>query len=73
MQGNQLSGPLPEMGGDTQPNLFYLNFASNQFTGPIPTALAQLPGLTYVSFGNNQLTGSIPPEFGQLSNLISNT
>ncbi len=49
----------------------WLNLASNQLTGTIPTEIGSLTNLTSLNLGSNQLTGTIPAEIGSLTNLAS--
>ncbi len=46
----------------------WLNLASNQLTGTIPTEIGSLTNLTSLNLGSNQLTGTIPAEIGSLTN-----
>ncbi|XAR72896.1 Non-specific serine/threonine protein kinase [Bertholletia excelsa] len=55
---NKLSGQLPNMGG--LKSLQTLHLEGNQFQGPIPESLGQLPQLREVFLQDNNLSGIIP-------------
>jgi|GEM_PF-1402426 len=48
-----------------------LMLPGNNLSGPIPTALGDLPALNYLDLNSNQLNGDIPPELGNLSVLTA--
>lgn len=50
VEGNRLSGTIPESLGNLTSSLLTLNLSYNQFTGPVPAALAKFPAS---SFENN--------------------
>ncbi|KAL5991505.1 hypothetical protein ACLOJK_012414 [Asimina triloba] len=66
---NRLRGSLPPHLGFTLPNLIWLGFSINQFTGPIPTSLPNATKLEDVELGGNNFTGPVPSNIGNLQNL----
>ncbi|XP_044489625.1 receptor protein kinase TMK1-like [Mangifera indica] len=58
LQGNQFTGPLPDLSGLTGLNDFSLR--DNQLTGIVPSSLVNLPGLKKVNLSNNLLQGPTP-------------
>lgn len=59
MYDNVISGALPDLW--SAPNLNYVDFASNVWTGTIPTSLWNLPSLESLVLHDAQLTGTLPP------------
>jgi len=59
---NHLHGRIPaELGfGDKLTRLKILGLAQNNFTGTVPSSLANLSSLTTLSLGFNQLEGTLP-------------
>lgn len=58
ISNNLLSWELPSWVGD-QSSLYYINFSSNKFTGPIPPSWSSFSNLSTLFLRNNQLTGSL--------------
>ncbi|MCD7462969.1 mitogen activated protein kinase [Datura stramonium] len=58
LQGNEFSGPLPDLSGLTQ--LHDCNLRDNSLTGPVPNSLVNLPSLKMVNLTNNLLQGPMP-------------
>ncbi|KAK3153894.1 hypothetical protein QOZ80_2BG0182910 [Eleusine coracana subsp. coracana] len=69
LSNNNLSGPIPATLPMVMPNLEHLNLSSNQFTGSIPPALANLTRLQSLVLGSNLLVGGVPPALGAISGL----
>ncbi|XP_031375480.1 receptor-like protein 52 [Punica granatum] len=69
LNGNKISGPIPEWFGRVWSNtLTALSLSSNNFTGEIPSSICQLSSLRDLDLSDNRL-GTIPRCFGKLSNL----
>ncbi|GFS40046.1 leucine-rich repeat (LRR) family protein [Actinidia rufa] len=67
INNNNFMQKLPAEFGSTP--AFYLTFANNKFTGPIPRSIGNASStLIEVLFLNNQLTGCLPYELGFLRN-----
>ncbi|KVI06247.1 Concanavalin A-like lectin/glucanase, subgroup [Cynara cardunculus var. scolymus] len=66
---NQLRGFMPESLGNLSTKLYFLSFASNAFSGRLPSSVAKLSNLTSLDLSSNQLTGTIPADIGNLQNL----
>ncbi|KAK6922338.1 Malectin-like domain [Dillenia turbinata] len=58
LNGNSLSGPLPDMSNLI--SLRVLHLENNKLTGPIPPYLGSLPSLQEVYIQNNSFMGKIP-------------
>ncbi|KAJ1701427.1 hypothetical protein LUZ63_001206 [Rhynchospora breviuscula] len=54
------SGPVPSFYNN--PNLLFINLASNHLSGTIPSSFSALPKLISLDLSGNYLTGSIPPQ-----------
>ncbi|XP_058103346.1 putative receptor-like protein kinase At3g47110 [Magnolia sinica] len=67
--GNRLHGNLPASLGLTLPNLKYILFGRNQFTGPIPVSLPNASRLFIVDLDSNKFRGPVPVNFGRLREL----
>ncbi|MCO5597899.1 hypothetical protein L7F22_051984 [Adiantum nelumboides] len=57
---NELSGPIPDLG--KLQKLQTLDLSNNNFSGQIPTALANLPRLETLILDNNSFEGEVPQE-----------
>eukprot|EP00698_Gefionella_okellyi_P001098 TRINITY_DN1097_c0_g1_i1.p1 TRINITY_DN1097_c0_g1~~TRINITY_DN1097_c0_g1_i1.p1 ORF type:complete len:2798 (+),score=590.51 TRINITY_DN1097_c0_g1_i1:689-9082(+) len=57
VQGNQLTGQMP----DLPLSLQRLSFASNLISGSLPTQYSLLTALTTIDGSSNQMTGPLPP------------
>nr|GMD64298.1 probable LRR receptor-like serine/threonine-protein kinase At1g06840 isoform X1 [Ipomoea batatas] len=68
MNGNQLTGPLPEELGNL-PNLDRIQIDQNHISGPIPVSFANLNKTQHFDLSNNNLNGSIPANFSELPRL----
>jgi LRR receptor-like serine/threonine-protein kinase FLS2 len=66
---NSLYGNLPLDSAFSCPNLQYIYFASNKFSGPIPSYLSNCSNLVLVDFASNILFGPIPKSLGDLKYL----
>ncbi|XP_058099601.1 probable LRR receptor-like serine/threonine-protein kinase At3g47570 [Magnolia sinica] len=66
---NRLHGNLPPNLGLTLPNIEYLLFGKNAFTGPIPVSLPNASGLAIVDFSINNFSGPMPDNLGRLQDL----
>ena len=53
-------------GGPHLTALQHLDLSQNDFSGPLPGQLDQLPNLRYVALHTNHLSGSIWPVWGQI-------
>jgi Leucine-rich repeat (LRR) protein len=60
LDGNRLTGRIPEFEGDNLPYLESLYLFDNALTGPLPTQLGSLQGLVNLRLESNRLTGTIP-------------
>ncbi|KAJ4849206.1 hypothetical protein Tsubulata_025969 [Turnera subulata] len=58
LDGNSLSGPIPDFTGCT--NLEIIHLENNNLTGELPSSLLQLPNLRELYLQNNMLSGTIP-------------
>nr|CAB3491342.1 unnamed protein product [Digitaria exilis] len=67
VSGNQLTGDL-DGGWDfaSLPALEVFDAYDNNFTSPLPLAVAGLPRLKYLDLGGNYFTGEIPPAYGTM-------
>ncbi|KAF9614675.1 hypothetical protein IFM89_019803 [Coptis chinensis] len=68
LQGNRLSGKIPEVIGLMQA-LAVLDLSENELVGPIPPILGNLSYTGKLYLHGNKLTGNIPPELGNMSKL----
>ncbi|GLT74630.1 hypothetical protein SLA2020_464180 [Shorea laevis] len=59
LDGNFLSGPLPDM--SNMINLRIVHLENNKLSGPLPSSLGSLPNLQELYIQNNSFTGEIPP------------
>nr|CAB3489595.1 unnamed protein product [Digitaria exilis] len=70
VSGNQLTGDLDGGGGGwdfaSLPALEVFDAYDNNFTSPLPLAVAGLPKLKYLDLGGNYFTGEIPPAYGTM-------
>ncbi|KAG9129222.1 hypothetical protein Leryth_006489 [Lithospermum erythrorhizon] len=69
LQGNKLSGHLPDYLGSMQ-KLQILNLADNNFNGSIPASWGQLSSLKHMVIRGNHLTGSIPDSLAHIPGLV---
>ncbi|GLT24878.1 hypothetical protein SLA2020_000420 [Shorea laevis] len=67
LSGNQLSGPIPDMG--LLSKLETLHLENNQFTGPIPNSIGNLVNLREIFLQNNNLDGPIPEALQERSGI----
>lgn len=58
LNGNKLTGPIPDMG--SLKSLVILHLQDNQLTGSIPSSLGQIENLKELSLQNNKLSGPVP-------------
>ncbi|XP_056687376.1 receptor-like kinase TMK4 [Spinacia oleracea] len=58
LQGNNFTGPIPDLSKST--GIFDLQLQHNQLTGLVPQSLITLPGLVNISLQNNKLQGPFP-------------
>jgi Leucine-rich repeat (LRR) protein len=70
---NKLIGKVPTWIGVSLRRLAYLQLRENNFSGNIPSELAQLPNLQVLDIASNNLEGSIPDSFGSFSAMVSNS
>ncbi|CAI7921760.1 unnamed protein product, partial [Closterium sp. NIES-53] len=68
LQGNELSGPLPNFNLWKAP-INILMLGDNNFTGSIPDFISTLTSVTALSLRNNQLSGSFPTSLLAMTNL----
>ncbi|WZZ34702.1 hypothetical protein YC2023_018103 [Brassica napus] len=66
---NDFFGKLRPDLGNLLPKLRVLYIGKNDFTGSIPTTLANISTLQELRMEFNSLTGSIPPSFGKQQNM----
>ncbi|CAL5417249.1 unnamed protein product [Camellia sinensis] len=66
---NQLEGNIPPDIGSTLPNLKFLYFSRNLFTGTLPTSLSNASELEDIFFGANDFSGTMPRDIGKLLGL----
>ena len=65
LQGNNLTGSLPESLGDFKPRHFFKIWLNdNKLTGAFPSSLLKNANLDYLFLHNNQLTGPLPSDLG---------
>ena len=64
---NKLSGDFSQFTKLTNLEVLYL--IDNQFTGPIPENISDLPQLEVMYLSGNPITGSIPESIGKLTNM----
>ncbi|KAB1211956.1 hypothetical protein CJ030_MR5G023736 [Morella rubra] len=69
LNGNQLTGPLPEELGYL-PNLDRIQIDQNNISGPLPVSFSYLNKTKHFLLDNNNLSGYLPPEFSELPNLL---
>ncbi|CAJ1895000.1 unnamed protein product [Sphenostylis stenocarpa] len=58
LDGNMLTGPLPDFTGCMDLKIIHLE--NNQLTGVLPSSLVNLPSLRELYLQNNMLSGTIP-------------
>ncbi|CAD5180145.1 unnamed protein product [Musa acuminata subsp. malaccensis] len=58
LDGNMLTGPIPELGGCL--NLKDIHLENNKLTGDLPSSLVGLPSLKELYVQNNMLSGTVP-------------
>lgn len=66
---NAIEGTFQDFPFSSLPNLAYIDFRMNRFSGTIPPQFGNLSKLIYFDLYTNHLTGEIPPELGNLQNL----
>ncbi|CAL9217508.1 unnamed protein product [Arabidopsis halleri] len=66
---NAIEGTFQDFPFSSLPNLAYIDFSMNRFSGTIPPQFGNLSKLIYFDLFTNHLTGKIPPELGNLQNL----
>jgi hypothetical protein len=71
LDGNRLTGSLPESWATSMPALENVFLNGNAVTGTLPTTLGQLSKLVSFQIRNNLLTGTIPSDLRQLISLES--
>ncbi|KAJ4969792.1 hypothetical protein NE237_002891 [Protea cynaroides] len=69
LNGNQLTGPLPEELGYL-PNLNRIQINQNQISGSLPKSFAYLNKTKHFHMNNNSISGQILPELSRLPNLL---
>ncbi|KAL2632593.1 hypothetical protein R1flu_004072 [Riccia fluitans] len=69
LTNNKLSGPLPERMG-LQGDFSILLLDQNEFTGPIPQILDEMP-LYNINFSHNHFNGTVPESLGFIKQLLS--
>ncbi|TYH99059.1 hypothetical protein ES332_A11G040900v1 [Gossypium tomentosum] len=69
LHGNAYTGGIDTSGILKLQNISRLDLSKNQFSGPLPVEISQMPSLNFLMLSNNQFTGSIPPEYGNFSQL----
>jgi len=47
--------------------LQFADFSSNEFDGPLPTSIFEIPAIEILYFDNNNITGPVPPNYGSAS------
>jgi len=70
LQGNKLSGSIPESIGNLS-NMRYLALYNNQLSGSIPESIGNLSKLLAIYIWSNHLSGNIPESIGNLSELFN--
>ncbi|XP_028107408.1 putative receptor-like protein kinase At3g47110 [Camellia sinensis] len=66
---NQLEGNIPPDIGSTLPNLKFLYFGENLFTGTLPNSLSNASELEEIFFPSNDFSGTMPRDLGKLLGL----
>ncbi|CAL4964696.1 unnamed protein product [Urochloa decumbens] len=69
VQGNKLRGGVPVNIGSRLPNIWFLSFGANQFTGTIPFSFCNLTTLQVLDLSQNMFNGYVPNELGRLQAL----
>ncbi|RHN54579.1 putative non-specific serine/threonine protein kinase [Medicago truncatula] len=70
VEANSFSGSLPPNMFNTLPNLYFYGIGGNQFSGPIPTSIANAYTLIRFDIGGNHFVGQVPC-LGKLQKLWS--
>ncbi|KAG8089436.1 hypothetical protein GUJ93_ZPchr0011g27877 [Zizania palustris] len=69
VSGNQLGGGLDSWDFPSLPSLEVFDAYDNNFSTPLPAAVAALPRLRYLDLGGNYFTGKIPAAYGRMAAL----
>nr|DAD24836.1 TPA_asm: hypothetical protein HUJ06_026300 [Nelumbo nucifera] len=69
LAANNLWGEIPSDIGDKLPNLLFINFCMNKFTGRIPGSLHNLTKIETIRLSWNFLDGPVPPGLQNLRNI----
>jgi Leucine-rich repeat (LRR) protein len=69
LHGNSYTGGLYSSGILDLANISRLDLSYNNFSGPLPVELSQMPNLKYLFLAANQFVGNIPSEYGNLPSL----
>jgi len=65
LQDNILSGPMPVF----PPSMLSIELGNNRLSGPIGTAVTNLPNLKKLNLQENRFTGPIPASLGALTQI----
>ncbi|KAL2925493.1 Receptor-like protein kinase HSL1, partial [Bienertia sinuspersici] len=69
LYSNLFVGKLPNDINKLSSDLQYFDVSANNFTGDIPSSLAELKELTFLHLDSNLFNGTFPSELGTLENL----
>ena len=68
LNGNSLSGPLPESLGDLD-SLTHLQLSQSNLTGHLPSSIGNLGNLDFLDLSRTLINGDIPPGVGNLKKI----
>ncbi|XP_050225991.1 probable LRR receptor-like serine/threonine-protein kinase At1g74360 [Mercurialis annua] len=71
LHGNSYTGGLYTSGILKLQNIVRLDLSHNDFSGPLPVEVSQMPRLKYLILAFNRFNGSIPYEYGKFPSLQS--
>ena len=69
LHGNNYAGGLRSSGILNLKNIVRLDLSFNNFSGPLPVEISQMPKIKFLILAYNNFSGPIPPEFGNVTTL----